>query len=288
MNFYDFMRAAFGLHPESHDRRGWFKDPSQNDGVVDPTFKNPIWDPDEEDDSDSDFRHVPSTPFGFRIFSGDPIDMHRFFEQQFEDMLKSFGAFVGPSMFGSGLMDVPDMHEEPRMLPPPSGGNVHPQDRYLKPSFEKKFSTPNRKDSDIDEQFKHGAIQEYLPQGRTYEPTIPAQSFSRSVISRTIRRPDGGIEHHKTMVGSNGEEITTITRKLGDQSHTLTTTKKPEGQVEKTEELVNLNEGDLQDFEKKWSGFGGERRALPPARHEDGHQPLRMEPLWSFIERFFK
>lgn len=48
--------------------------------------------------SDTYYRYAPNAPFGFRIFSGDVVDMHKYFEQQMDEMIKNFHS----TLIGSG------------------------------------------------------------------------------------------------------------------------------------------------------------------------------------------
>lgn len=99
------------------------------------SFRNPIWENDEDDDDINDFRYIsylmnvtcniykpyctklnlfmnsrqPRNRFQFKVFS-DPFEMTRFFETQMDDMMRNFfGAFdgfgnrFGPDAFGSKL-----------------------------------------------------------------------------------------------------------------------------------------------------------------------------------------
>lgn len=51
------------------------------------------------------------------------------------------------------------------------------------------------------------------------------------------------IEQKKTVRDSSGREETTVTRTLGDKSHTLTTRVDPSGIPETTETFTNIDEG---------------------------------------------
>lgn len=83
MPFLDFFRNFFS--------RGTVQEPPQNryeDNINRDSFRNPIWQNDEDEDDVSDFRH-PMNRYHFRIDSN-PFEMTRFFETQMEHLLRSF------------------------------------------------------------------------------------------------------------------------------------------------------------------------------------------------------
>ncbi|XP_069137716.1 HCLS1-associated protein X-1-like [Argopecten irradians] len=96
------------------------------------------------------------------------------------------------------------------------------------------------------------------------KPNLPAASghstmpntntfFSgRSVSVSTSIGPNGHVEERRTVRDSQGGEEVTITRKQGNQTHSVTTKTDTNGVQEKIENFTNMNESDLSDFNSKW------------------------------------
>ncbi|KAF6201151.1 hypothetical protein GE061_005598 [Apolygus lucorum] len=251
MDGFDFFRRFLGIPRGGHG------------------FKSPIWEEEEYDEEDEldDFGFGPhnSGPnenpvFGFRVFSGDPFDMHRDFERQFDEVMRNFMRIMG-----SGRQDLPELPELPfngGTTQPPQEyikpGDDHPRNRFLKPSFEKSNPHTSRADSDLDGRITGQEIDDLFKQpSQQLEPrgqiTIPS-FFGQSSFSKTIHGPDGRVEHHKTFKSSDGTEQTVVTRQFGDQSYSVTVKKNKDGSTERTEDFVNMNEDDLNKFDQLWGG----------------------------------
>ncbi|XP_015603977.1 HCLS1-associated protein X-1 [Cephus cinctus] len=228
------------------------------------SFRNPIWQNDEDDDDeigDNDFRN-PRHGFHFHIFS-DPLQITKFFETEMDNMLKGF--FSG---FGQGEITSPFGNDEVfKALPhgkPQRKENL--RDEFLKPGYEQPaldqsgFSKP-KVDADLDGKVSTDELMKVWTKPstsqeiQTYSPNrqFNIQSFGKSIITRSIRRPDGTMEQHRTVKDSEGNEETTVTRQIGDKTHTVVTKLDKNGIQTTTENLVNIDENELKDFEKKWS-----------------------------------
>ncbi|KAJ8672669.1 hypothetical protein QAD02_003929 [Eretmocerus hayati] len=142
MPLFDFFRKFLGLGsaPESPQQR--FEDDPQ---PYTDSFRNPIWQNDEDDDDVSDFsgRH-PRYRGHFRIFSN-PFEITRFFESQMDEMLNNFlGSFdgFGNRFNGNGQVFIPFGNDDlgsPLTLPDNRAIEHGPRDEVLKPSHD--FST---------------------------------------------------------------------------------------------------------------------------------------------------
>merc|ERR1719471_2702110 len=88
-----------------------------------------------------------------------------------------------------------------------------------------------------------------------------SESFSigSSMSRRVIQLPDGSVEEHSSTRNSDGTERITVTRRFGDQSHTETTVRRPDGTEERT-----VSGSD--DFDRAWA----EKR---PTIRENGPHP---------------
>ena len=59
------------------------------------------------------------------------------------------------------------------------------------------------------------------------------------------------IEEKRTVRDSSGREETTVTRTIGDKSHSVTTRVDPSGIPETTETFTNVDEGSRAEFTEK-------------------------------------
>lgn len=92
------------------------------------------------------------------------------------------------------------------------------------------------------EQFGH-------PSPGRSEPFSSFGSSSSSVTRRVMQLADGSVEERSSARDSDGTERVTVTRRLGDRSHTETTVRRPDGTEERTE-------SGAEDFERAWSERG--------------------------------
>ncbi|XP_066992295.1 HCLS1-associated protein X-1 [Anabrus simplex] len=287
MSVFNFFRSFFGFpeRPPEGDanREGDIRGERPNE------FRNPIWSTDEDDDDD-DFRSRPRNHFGFSVDSN-PFEMHRFFEQQFDEMLRRFRSFGFGSIFGEGFGNVFGDFEHPRALQ--EGGNRPKElwEQYLKPGYDKDdFLRDDKQDSDLDGKIFAGEIDKFLkkpsvglrlgriavnpdeylskpgdfltkhddslvkPDDFLVKPGTSSQTYGQSIVSKTVRRPDGSVEHHRTVKDNKGNEETTVTRRIGDQSYSVTTKTKVNGEKEFIKNFINMDEDHIEDFEKKWGG----------------------------------
>ncbi|KAK9510824.1 hypothetical protein O3M35_005525 [Rhynocoris fuscipes] len=272
MSFFDYFRRA--LLPPNHPGH--------------PGFRNPIWeeDTDEDDELDDEFRHSPSSPFGFQIFTGDVMEMHKYFEQQMDEMLKSFHS----SLFGTDLLELPDssfvepFHEHKKE----TGAS-----KYLKPGYD--FNVQDsiaKKDTDLDGRITSGDLKKLFPNDEETISHVPSKVFGQSVITRIIRTSDGKLEEEKRVRGSDGREEVSITRQIGDQKYKVITKKDSQtGVTDTTEELINLDEDKLAEFNKKW---GGSSNAITEPPQEPDSLPVRIYPpdngnrITKLFEKWFK
>ncbi|KAJ9590573.1 hypothetical protein L9F63_016393 [Diploptera punctata] len=234
------------------------------DNFRDDVFRNLPWNIDDEEDEEEDSRtRSPNSPYGFRVFS-DPLEIHKFFEHQMEEFMRNFSMLDIPGRFDDQMM--PPMIEEA-----PQNKRESLRDQYLKPGFESAvpdwYKEKSRQDTDLDERVVRGELDKILGCKPSLEsddsnsslvPAIPKtpnmqiKVFGQSVTSKTIRKPDGSVEIHRTVIDNKGNEEKTVTRQRGDQSYTVTIRKDSSGTEECSENLHNLQEQDLDDFKKKW------------------------------------
>jgi len=235
---------------------------------------------------------------GFTVFT-DPLEIHRFFEQQMDDMLRSFGQGLGG--LGGGGAIMMDPREDDRS----SCGSV--RDFMLKdegqPQVDKDMDSSQvdigelekllgRKDNvkvekeDVDKGRRDlfggsmrigdgglfGGIQEapgggvgiFGGLGRNEgENNSFFRSFGTSVVEKSTRLPNGGVETSRTVRNSDGTEVVTLTRKIGDQVHQQTTTTDREGNTITENKFTNIDEGGLTQFDNKIDGGGWQVQPSP-------------------------
>ncbi|XP_014253320.1 uncharacterized protein LOC106668770 [Cimex lectularius] len=269
MPIYDFFRKVVGLPAQiPRDRQ---------DGIK-PGFKNPIWgedDDDDDDELDEDFRGFSaSSPFHFSVFTGDFFDMHKYFEQQMDDMLKIFGDFGFGDLENKGDRHFPDDYA------PANKEENSIRSQFVKPSFERQLNRKSQKiDSDLDGNFDSSVFDlipdankhDVIPFNRHLNPT---HFFGQSVISRSVTRPNGTLEHFKTIKKSDGSEEVTVTRQIGDKKHTVITVTSREGLVEKKEEFVNMDKESIGEFEAQWGSNGINTNFRPADEGQSRHWPI--------------
>ena len=274
------FRGFFGF-PDFQQRHNTYQDftnqPPQ-DGINDGSFD------DEEDDWSLD-PNVRS----FSVLT-DPLEIHKYFDQQMDEMLKMFGGSLG---FG-GIFGQEDEDHDPfrsfgnfnpglfgqRMIPfqddEVSPGNSrdygHARDFMLKenvePKVDKEVDWSNINKTDIDKLLKSNEKQEIhkshdhsiRPFGRGFNFNFdmnPGEekhfSFGSSMSERTVRGPNGGVESTRTVKNSDGTETVSVTKKLGDQSYSVVTTRDRSGAESTEEKFFNINQSELEDFKNRFN-----------------------------------
>lgn len=235
----------------------------------------------------------------FNVFT-DPLEMHRYFEHQMDEMLKSFGGFFGSDNFFGFNAQIPSLAPPESQFPsveqPPENDNLRA--RLLKPGYENRDYS--KRDQVIDDRVIHaGDLDELLKEkGPTYrkgvdedgvvspyqrKPILPQiRSFGQSMSSKTIRRPDGTTEIHKTVRDSSGNEETVVTRQMGDKQYTVTVRTDKEGRQETCEEFINMDEQELPKFKDYWS------QGNLPQNDGTNNTVDDINKLFPFFDKFFK
>lgn len=266
MSFYNFFRSIFGL-PRRPDEEDPFRRESYNYPPED--YERNAWRNDHyEDDDIEEIGPLEEQPFGFKIFSS-PHEIHRFFEKQMNEMMKTFQMFDSDPMIGIG-----DFHS----IEPPhddyDGDDGGPRtgrslrDELFKPGYQYKrpgikgHLEDKKEDYDLDESLKGSSLGEILDAKPSLRigvddelpsPGLQTRVFGKSVTSKTVRKPDGSVEHHKTIRDSQGNEETTITRQIGDKKHTVITHTDANGVIKRNETFQNMDEGEIEEFKKRWN-----------------------------------
>ncbi|XP_073988457.1 uncharacterized protein isoform X2 [Rhodnius prolixus] len=142
-------------------------------------------------------------------------------------------------------------------------GEIGPN-KYLKPWVEQS-DNDLKKDTDIDGSVTAGDLRKIFPnedeENAASSAHVPSKVFGQSVITRIVRTADGRLEKEKRVRGCDGREEVSLTRQIGDQKYKVITKKDNQtGVTDTTEELINLDEEKLADFNRKWE----ERKSKSP------------------------
>ncbi|KAG8229191.1 hypothetical protein J437_LFUL001063 [Ladona fulva] len=242
MSFFDFLKNFLGLR----GRNATPFDPPNSGPDHGNEFKKPVW-IDEYEEEDDDILSPQHGMHPFPILT-DPIEIHRYFEQQMQEMqrmLQGFTFFSPSSIFDEfvngnerripGALELPP--EDPKSL----------RDHYLKHSDDK--GKLKRQDEDLDSRVSSGGLGKILDDevaGNQITPASPVPKFrffSQSVITHTIRKADGSVETRTTKKLSDGTEETTVK------------VQKPDGSEEIHTETNLLPKNEFYDY----SGSGGNR-----------------------------
>ena len=65
---------------------------------------------------------------------------------------------------------------------------------------------------------------------------------------RSVAGPNGSLETTRTVRNSDGSEVVTVTKQLGDKSYEVVTNRDKDGTVSTEERLVNISEQELDKF----------------------------------------
>jgi len=251
---------------------------------------------DHDDFDPRDQRDLPSRDgfdFHFSVVT-DPLEIHRFFEQQMDDMMRSFTqGFGGVGIPGLGGIlgleddsDHPDhFHNKPhRYHHHDNDENMDSRSLMLKddepkassgPILPPKHSTGPKIDMDLDDQDVSSVdLSKLFSNKDETKPNIikPSgqnpwfgdrsgeggqsffKSFGSSQSHQTIRRSDGSIETKSTTRDTNGNVTTTVRKQIGNEEHIQITKKEPDGTQVETDEFVNMDATGLEDFNSRWDG----------------------------------
>lgn len=187
----------------------------------------------------------------FNVFT-DPLEMHRYFEQQMDEVFRNFG-FPNFRNFFHQVPGIGDsFHEEDEK--PQNLREQFLKKECVKPHYEESHE---KVDKDLDGKLNMGDLYSiFKGSGENTldvlrEPkSFGERFFNQSVQVKTIIKPDGLLETQKTVRDSQGNEELTITHKLGDKEYTIIKKLDKEGKEETQEILINMDENDKAIFQK--------------------------------------
>jgi len=271
---------------------------------------------DKEHDDPRD-QVMPRDDRGDRNFTvlTDPLEIHRFFEQQMDDMLRSFGQGFGGLGRGGGAIRMEPEEEE--------GAVGSARDFMLKDEGQPRVDTDldsnqvdmgeletlmRRKDTRRGEEDDVGRGRRNLFGGLMGDGGLfgGAQSggvsifgglggdnggnntfmgsFGTSVVEKTVTLPGGGVETSRTVRNSDGTEVITVTRQVGDQAHQQTTITDREGNTSTVNKFTNVEEGGLT----QWGGEKAEEGwEVQPSPREEMMSPPADQLYGSLWNKFW-
>nr|CAH7714821.1 unnamed protein product [Callosobruchus chinensis] len=176
----------------------------------------------------------------------DPLHMHQYFEQEINNILRSFGL---PG-FGDFFGEFPD---NPPIDGPPISGQIPAsadglREQFLKPGYEKPSDKRYEKvDKDLDDRVKSGNLDAILRDDSTEVTPYQKQSstnffYGKSKTMSTITHPDGSIETQECVRDNTGNEEVTSCRIFGDKQYCVIKKRDRNGKEEITEKLINMDE----------------------------------------------
>merc|ERR1719266_3243167 len=111
-------------------------------------------------------------------------------------------------------------------------------------------------------------------------------SFGSSLSQRSVTGPDGRLETTRTVRNSDGSEVVTVTKQMGDKSYEIVTNRSKDGSVSTEEKLVNIAENELDKFKEDLKDNKQQLRSQPRddmMRRPPAHDEL-LPSLW---KKFF-
>jgi len=289
-DFNEFFKGLFGF-PRYPPNQEWR--PASD-------FNNEP-DDDQEEHEDhyprarQDFPNRDGFDFHFSVVT-DPLEIHKFFEHQMDEMMRSFTQGFGGLGSGGvpgigGILGLEDHTENPdHFTKKPSfksDENEHLDSRsFMLKDDEMAPREPNsseiaprepKVDTDLDEEdvsigdlsklFSNkdqNKLNQFKPFGQSPWSQFEGKpdegrssffsSFGSSTSQQTIRRADGSIETKSTSRDSQGNETTTIRRRIGEEEHIETIKRGSDGTQVKTDQFVNMDDNGLEDFNSRWNG----------------------------------
>ncbi|XP_066258322.1 uncharacterized protein [Euwallacea similis] len=267
----DLFRKLFGFPVPGSNQSSPFQDipkPETFGRFPEHDRFSEIWDNFQTHSEDSS---GGSEHFGrnFNVFS-DPLEIHRYFEQQMDQFFKSFAM---PNFWDfAKALENPDLNLDESF----NNNQQEPyrpdsREQFLKKEYTKKFNRPfydppgEKIDKDVDGKLTAKDIDDFFNKSNNFngtpdhsqsssiyrQPTklFPGSFFYQSVEVKT--RPDGSVETRRT--DSEGNDETTITKKLGDKEYTIIKKRDRDGKVETHENIINVTEAERSLFDNTTS-----------------------------------
>ncbi|XP_060520107.1 uncharacterized protein LOC132698189 [Cylas formicarius] len=190
------------------------------------------------------FEESANVPKGFDAIR-DPFEMHKYFEEQMDHILRNFGLHD----FGTNFR----LFRTPALDEGEYDQNSDLREHFLKKGY-KVEPTIKKQDTDLDADLQAGNLDLFLDNNKISKKLPPFKEqgtphfFQQSVSVKSIRKPDGTIEIQQTIKSNDGAEETTITQRKGNKEYSVITRKDKHGQEEVVENLLNMEDADKEKF----------------------------------------
>ncbi|EGI64183.1 hypothetical protein G5I_07343 [Acromyrmex echinatior] len=170
-----------------------------------------------------------------------------YFDSQIDNMLKNFFKFNN-TFFDDKAITLP-------FTGPEKNDNL--RDRMLKsePDTFAIADVPieNKVDTDLDGRSPVEFSKMWNKENMEItKPSISTFSIGKSVRKEIIRRADGTIEKKHVIRDSEGNEETIISKEADNKTYVVTIKKDKNGIETRSEDLFNMDENELKDFNQKW------------------------------------
>jgi len=179
--------------------------------------------------------------FSFRVFT-DPLEIHKFFEKEMEQMFKDFGGIGGimeqkkylEEDFPTRFQELPNNPESDRdLMLKPESERVSPrvgENRFLMELKDEDLDNENITSDQLDklmksrsrreEHFTMAPREHQQDHGNPWHGMFsgsPGHHFSFSFSSKSIQKPDGSIQIEERTRNPDGTESVTIKRRKGNE-----------------------------------------------------------------------
>ncbi|KAL0110352.1 hypothetical protein PUN28_013780 [Cardiocondyla obscurior] len=243
MSFFDAFRNFFG--------KGYQNEPGTNGfgnaNFRQESFRNPIWQNDEDDDDEMDSFWHTSSDMHFKIFNN-PIEISHFLESEMQNVMKHFFDFGGNSIQERAISTIPFE------IPKNNGGL---RDKVLKAKIDQPAiaNVPfhDKIDTDLDGSISTQTFSKMWINNAEVQKN-PAQnngSFGKYIRREVICKSDGTIEKKQTIRDTEGNEKTTMSTEKGNNMHVVTITKNKSGVQKTSEDLVKMDKNNTDENEDK-------------------------------------
>ncbi|EFN88070.1 hypothetical protein EAI_03578 [Harpegnathos saltator] len=197
-----------------------------------------------------DFRR--GTSMGFNI-SSDPFEATRHFLSIMDNILHNFGLADNFYSFSEDRMGALALPAEKEV----SKTKKVLRDRMLKSAPDSYAITPDQKvDTDLDGKISTENFSKMWRWGheKTVEPPASHSFFiGKFMKTELIRSPDGTLVQKQVISDNEGNKETIVSKEIGDQKYIVTTKTDKYGVETKSENLINMDKSELEDFNKKWA-----------------------------------
>ncbi|GAB0091821.1 uncharacterized protein DMENIID0001_067040 [Sergentomyia squamirostris] len=240
----DIFRKILGLNqpPEEGNDKGKKK-------ALRDDFRKPIWF--EENETDDELFDNNNKFFGPHIFAN-PMELEKQFERHLQELLKTFDDFEGsddqlkenfgkfPSIWSTmeprGVDKDLDHEVNSGKIKVILDGGLSSSGSLAKSPQKKRLTDEElimarihgmeEKEEETRRPTKPRYVPKMTPLNPNFESSVPipgAKIFGQSIMTETVRKPDGSVESRRVVRDLDGNVKTTISRTIDGETKTVTT-----------------------------------------------------------------